>query len=114
LVDPTLAFFGEEFPILPKLSHGVGRGLGRFVSSAISAAVIQMSGFFLFPGIQVVRALVSRTLVLHGVIAGGGNVARGLLIGTNRLIFLPFPVSAIYLQCKIVKLGKALVPRKMH
>ena len=58
--------------------------------------------------------LLRRTLVLRGAVAGGSITTGRPQVGTNRFELLVLPVTAIYLQGIIVKLGEALVPRKMH
>ena len=113
-IDPTLAFLGKEFAIFPELERNVGCGFGR-VGSSIVATIVRVTGFVLFPCIRVVRTLVGRTLVLCGAVAGRiVGITGGPLVGTDRIEFLPFPVTAVYLQGEVAKLSQAPVPRKME
>ena len=66
---------------------------------------------------MVIGTVIRLLLVVRGGLGGGGAISVGVMgiLGrrSNDIVFLPFPITAINLQGKVSKFGKAFVSREM-
>ena len=103
-------FLREKFTVLSELA-GEGGGL------LLGHQVVVQGLLSLLPVLLVIGTVIRLLLVVRGGLGGGGAISVGVMgiLGrhSNGIVFLPFPITAINLQGKVSKFGKAFVSREM-